>query len=169
MSIIHIFFKIIFLSPFSIISHRPPPNPSFFLIHNTLLSLWLYQFSASPSFFFCFVLFLRIFFFPLLLLQFEYYAFIINDDIGLGLIKGSDFGHRKQKFWVEKMVILASPSFFLLLLLLLFSISDWLFIWICIWVWWIFIWVWWIFIWVCWIWVCCWFFGFDMGVLLMNL
>ena len=60
------------------------------------------------------------------------------------------------------MVILASSSFFLLLLLLLFSISDWLFIWICIWVWWIFIWFW-------WIWVCCWFSGFDMDVLLMNM
>jgi len=66
---------------------------------------------------------LRIFFFPLLLLQFGLYTFIIDDDFGLGLIKGSDFGQRKQKFWVEKMVILASSSFFLLLLLLLFSIS----------------------------------------------
>ena len=55
-------------------------------------------------------MFLRIFFFPLLLLQFEFYAFIIDDDFGLGLIKGSDFGQRKQKFWVEKMVILASSS-----------------------------------------------------------
>ena len=56
---------------------------------------------------------MRIFFFPLLLLQFEFYAFIIDDDFGLGLIKGSDFGRRKQNFWVEKMVILVSSSFFL--------------------------------------------------------
>ena len=35
--------------------------------------------------------FLRIFFFPPLLLQFEFYAFIIDDDFGLGLIKGNDF------------------------------------------------------------------------------
>ena len=42
----------------------------------------------------------------LLLLQFGFYTFIIDDDFGLGLIKGSDFGQRKQKFWVEKMVIL---------------------------------------------------------------
>ena len=28
----------------------------------------------------------------------------------MGLIKGSDFGRRKQNFWVEKMVILASSS-----------------------------------------------------------
>ena len=117
MSIIHIFFiKIIFIFSFSIISHLLPPNPSFFfLIHNTLLSLsilGLFFFSFFLSFFFCFVfvffLFLRIFFFPLLLLQFEFYAFIIDDDFGLGLIKGSDFGQRKQKFLVEKMVILAS-------------------------------------------------------------
>ena len=55
-------------------------------------------------------MFLRIFFFPLLLLQFEFYAFIIDNDFGMGLIKGSDFGRRKQKFWVEKIVILASSS-----------------------------------------------------------
>ena len=34
----------------------------------------------------------------------------MDDDFGLGLIKGSDFGRRKQNFWVEKMVILASSS-----------------------------------------------------------
>ena len=34
----------------------------------------------------------------------------IDDVFGLGLIKGSDFGRRKQNFWVEKMVILASSS-----------------------------------------------------------
>ena len=53
---------------------------------------------------------MRIFFFPLLLLQFGFYAFIIDGDFGLGLIKGSDFGRRKQNFWVERMVILASFS-----------------------------------------------------------
>ena len=67
LSIIHTFFvKTIFSSLFSIISHLSPPNPSFFLIHNTLLSLWLYQFSAflsSPSFFFFFFFFWFLFLF----------------------------------------------------------------------------------------------------------
>ena len=117
MSIIHTFFiKIIFLFSFSIISYLPPPNPSFFLIHNTLISinsrplfLLLLSFFLFLFCFCFFFLFLRIFFFPLLLLQFEFYAFIIDNDFGMGLIKGSDFGRRKQKFWVEKMVIL-NPS-----------------------------------------------------------
>ena len=38
-----------------------------------------------------FFFFFRIFLFPPLLLQFEFYAFIIDDDFGLGLIKGNDF------------------------------------------------------------------------------
>ena len=103
----------IFLFSFSIIFHLPHlTSPPFFWFRT--LSSYLYQFLASlssPSFFlFFFVLFLRIFFFPLLLLQFEFYAFIIDNDFGMGLIKGSDFGRRKQKFWVEKIVILASSS-----------------------------------------------------------
>ena len=73
-----------------------------------LLLLVLTSIFASLSFppFF----FLRIFFFPLLLLQFGFYTFIIDDDFGLGLIKGIDFGQRQQKFWVEKMVILGRSA-----------------------------------------------------------
>ena len=45
----------------------------------------------GKNFIFYYYYFFRIFFFPPLLLQFEFYAFIIDDDFGLGLIKGSDF------------------------------------------------------------------------------
>ena len=43
-------------------------------------------------FYYYYYFFLRIFFFSPLLLQFEFYTFIIDDDFGLGLIKGNDFG-----------------------------------------------------------------------------
>ena len=125
MSIIHTFFiKIIFLFSFSIISHLPPPNlSSFFLIQNILflslsiLGLSFFSFFLSFLFFsFLFFWFLRIFFFPLLLLQFDFYAFIIDDDFGLGLIKGSDFGQRKQNiglgFSSSSSASSSSPSSF---------------------------------------------------------
>ena len=112
LSIIHTFFKIFIIIIIKIVFFLTffyyfPPTPYFFFLwkHPLLLLLVLISISASlssPFFFF----FLRIFFVPLLLLQFGFYTFIIDDDFGLGLIKGSDFGQRKQKFWVEKMVIL---------------------------------------------------------------
>ena len=102
-----------------------PPSPITALSMSLSLSLPLFLLLFS-------FIFLRIFFFPLLLLQFGFYTFIINDDFGLGLIKGSDFGRRKQKFGVKKMVILGRSAVFAslqhLLLLLPFSISVWLFI-----------------------------------------
>ena len=76
-----------------------PPSPITALSMSLSLSLPLFLLLLS-------FIFLRIFFFPLHLLQFGFYTFIINDDFGLCLIKGSDFGQRKKKFWVEKMVIL---------------------------------------------------------------
>ena len=51
---------------------------------------------------------------------------IIDDDFGLGLINGNDFGWRKQKFWVEKMVILGESIVSASLqLLLLLGIEEW--------------------------------------------
>ena len=135
----HFFIKIIFFLTFSIISHLPPPNTSFLSKSlNTLPSTsscpYLYLCLSFFSFFFLFLF--RIFFFPLLLLQFGFYTFIIDDNFGLGLIKGSDFRAEKAKFWSGFFFPLLQH---LLLLLLLFSISVWLFIWICKWVWWIWI------------------------------
>ena len=77
--------------------------------------------SLSPPLFLLLFFFLRILFFPLLLLQCGFYTFIIDDDFGLGLIKGSDFGQRKQNFDLGFSLLffsififlsLSSPSFF---------------------------------------------------------
>ena len=96
-----------------------PPSPITALFMSLSLSLPLFLLLLS-------FIFLRIFFFPLHLLQFGFYTFIINDDFGLGLIKGSDFGRRKQKFWVEKMVILGESAVSASLqLLLLLGIEEW--------------------------------------------
>ena len=111
---IHFFIKIIFLHPFSIISHLTPT--SFFFESEYTPIFILFSLSLSPPLFllflFFFFFFLRIFFFPLLLLQFEFYAFIMDDDFGLGLIKVNDFGWRKQSFGLG-FSSLASSSFFL--------------------------------------------------------
>ena len=110
----HFFIKIIFLHPFSIISHLTPT--SFFFESEYTPIFILFSLSLSPPLFllflFFFFFFLRIFFFPLLLLQFEFYAFIMDDDFGLGLIKVNDFGWRKQSFGLG-FSSLASSSFFL--------------------------------------------------------
>ena len=100
-SIVHLFIKILFFLTFYY--YFPPTPTSHILLFslNTLPFLLLVHISisaslSSPSFFF---FFLRIFFFPLLLLQFGFYTSIIDDDFGLGLIKGSDFGQRSGGPW----------------------------------------------------------------------
>ena len=127
---IHSFIKIIFFLTFFLLFPTYPYLTLLFFLNKPPFpssSSCTYLYLCLSFFLSFFFFFLRIFFFPLFLLQFGFSTFIIDDDFGLGLIKGSDFRQRKQKFGVEKMVILASSptssSFFLLLLLLLFSIS----------------------------------------------
>ena len=66
------------------------------------------------------------------------------------------FGWREWWFWhLFQHLFLSFFLSFFFFSFFFFQFSDWLFIWIFIWVW--------------WIWLCCWFSGFDMDVLLMNM
>ena len=46
-------------------------------------------------------------------MQFGFYTFIIDDDFGLGLVKGNDFGWRKQNFGLGFSLLFFSIFFFL--------------------------------------------------------
>ena len=99
----HFFIKIVFFLTFLIISHLPHLTLLFSLntpaFPSSSSCTYLYLHLSFFSFFF-----LESFSFLCFFLQFGFYTFIIDDDFGLGLIKGSgrrkqNFGWRKWWFW----------------------------------------------------------------------
>ena len=99
----HIFIKIIFSLFFFYYFPPNPTNPSFLPEYTHFPFFFFLFLSLSPPVFLLFFFFfLRIFFFPLLLLQFGFYTFIIDDDFGLGLIKAGILGGESKNFGWRK-------------------------------------------------------------------